>query len=423
MKQKLVLFLALFLPLSAHAGEAKVKLWAEIPFLSAGNFNEFQNVMRRTRDDTRKMLWDEFGSLYLPSVMSGADAEYAARALSQVLISFDRMHDEHVAKAKQGIPEALERLLIAHFDSLYQQLGLSDDERRAVFTRMAGWNEALLKMRGGALSPEDRARIYREWLDGVDYLLYGSYTVLSGGRVALTLTLESYRTGDTKTLLAKGPVEEAVAQLADALFDLLQKNKYPGWNNPLPKLEWLVPAESLMGKTLPREARLYCQGQNARLPYARELVLASQGGSYRNGGIPAIGDSDIYLVADLHRVVENYFYFGKNRTGDDPRGPVRSDAGYGRIYPRFVCVRGDVSEVVRAEQDLYRALRGLATSPLTQEDRARAEAALEFLLIRMDAYETRYWFERKFQTSSEAIRALSSLGYEFSDALRGQLIE
>jgi len=278
-------------------------------------------------------------------------------------------------------------------------------------------------MRRNNLSNTERAKLYLEWLTGVDYLLYGSYTVIQGGAVSLTLTMEDYKTGNTKTLLAKGPIEIAVQNLAVELFRELQKNKYPQWKNPSSHLEWLLPAESMGKKNLPREVKLYCQGQNARVPYAQELILASQGTEFRSGGIPQIRDTDIFFVADLQRTVENYFYFGKTYTGDDPRGPVRSGAGFGVIYPRFVCVRGEVSPAVRAEQDFYRAYRNVASSSLNENDRSQAQTAIEFLLLRMDAPGARALYNNSFPNSAAALSALAKLGFSFSDELKAQLME
>jgi hypothetical protein len=411
--------MSLAISISVQAAEPRVRFWAEVPFVSSGNFLEFTATMSKTRDQARKELLDEFGSLYLPSVMSGADAASAAKAIAKVMITFDRMCEEHVEYANRGIPEALERHLLAYFDQYYRDLGLTDEERRGEFVRVKGWSEAMTKARRGQLPSPERDKLFLEVFRGVDYLLYGSYTVIAGGSVSLTLTAEKYKTGETRNFQASGEIQQAVAALSRELFNFVQENARKPWKNPLESLEWILPPPNLPTTQLPREIKLFCEGQDARVPYARELVLAAQGGNYRRGGIPAIRDRDIFLVADVQRTVENHFYFGSAYTGEDPRGPVRTQAGFGTIRPNFVCVKGAVAEPVRWEQDIYRAIRKAATLPAAKK--TRVEDALEFLLIRLDAYGTRSWFENKFQTAGQAIQVLEKDGILVSDALRTKL--
>ena len=287
---------------SAVAAQPKLRIWGQIPFVAQGSFLEFRATMGKTREQARKDLLDLFGSLYLPSVMAGADAASAAEALSKVIINFDRLREEHVRYANQGIPEALESRFIAHFEDYYRSEGLSEEERRAEFLRVGGWNDAMKKLRLGSIQSKERDRLFMDLFEKLDYLLYGSYTILSNGGVALTLNAEKYGTGELRSFSAEGNIEQAIAALAREFFEFAQSNARQTWTNPLEGLEWVLPPPNLQGSQLPREIQLFCEGQNARIPFARELVLAAQGGRYRAGGIPVIGPEDIYLVADQQQI-------------------------------------------------------------------------------------------------------------------------
>jgi hypothetical protein len=400
--------------LSPAESAPRTRFFGEIPFVPAGNFAEFQATMAQTRDEARQELLREFGSLYLPSVEAGADAEGAARALLDVIVTLDRLHAEHVAAASDGIPQALEAQLIAQFDSFFRAEGLAPEERRAEITRIGGWNAAMAKLRAGNLSAAERGALAHDVLASVNYLLYGTFTVVAGGNVILTLTAEDFKTGELHAFQAQGDLAAAVADLARQLFGFAQENARKPWANPQPTLQWILPPPADSGSQLPREAAMFCEGQGARLPFARELVLAAQGGNFRDGGIPAVGEGDIFLVADQERTVERYYYFGVALVGDDPRGPVHTDAGFGTIRPQFACVKGPVSSGVQWEQDLYRAYRHLpASSP--------ARAAIEFLLLRLDAYGSSDRFADRFDSAASAISVLEKSGAIVSDALKAKL--
>ena len=134
----------------------------------------------------------------------------------------------------------------------------------------------------------------------IEFFMYGSYTILSRGEVELTLTIESYKSGQTRSFSARGNIREATQLLAQKLFDFFQSNKYAEWLNPQANLEW-IPAPKDQPKAIAASVRLFCRNQNARIPYARELVLASQGSQYRAGGITALMNGEIFVVADRQR--------------------------------------------------------------------------------------------------------------------------
>jgi hypothetical protein len=403
----IALLLPCLIAVSAQAAAPRTRILGEVPFVAEGSFAEFESTMQKSRDEARAELLDQFGSLYLPSVMAGNDAQEAANAILNVIITLDQFHDQQIAKANEGIPQAIESQLLAQFDSLTRAEGLAPSELRAEIIRNGGWLSALAKLRAG--NPAGRQPLAKDIFTNIDVVLYGSYTVVEGG-VILTLTAEQLRTGEITSFQANGSMEEAIASLASQLFRYAQENQRKAWANPQPQLEWILPPPNL-ATALPREAKLFCEGQGARLPFARELILAAQGGNFRAGGVSAIQEDDEIIVADLERSTQQIYYFGTALTGDDPRGPVRDAAGFGTIHARFLCVKGKVSPAAQWEQDLYRAYRKAPA----------ARSAFEYLLGRLDAFGSVDRFSDTYGSSAEAIQALAKQGVVLSAALQSRL--
>lgn len=376
--------------------QAPAGIWPEIAFMPAGDFKNFTDTISQSRDQVRKMLWREFGDLLIPLVQSGADAESTAKALADILLTFDQMHERHKIEANRGIPQSLEAIFRAEFDELHARHGISDRNRKAEFVR----NTALLQaVNAGAPIPQSVANsLYAQ----VEFYLYGSYTILSRGRVEITLTLERYLTGQSRSFSASGEINEAVKLLARRLFDFFQSNKYPDWMNPQPSLEW-VKAPATQPEAIAATARLYCRGQNARVPYARELILAAQGSSYLSGGIAPLEDGKIYLVADRQRWDLQHYYFAGQE--DATGGPIRTDAGYGTIKASFWCVRGSPIDEIRFIEDLYRLWRK-SKSPSEKNIRA----AIEYILTQLEDYGARSEYRDSFGDIDEAIATLQSAG-------------
>jgi hypothetical protein len=401
------LLLPCLLTVSAHAATPRTRILGEIPFVAQGSFAEFNATMQKSRDEARSELLDQFGSLYIPSVMAGNDAQEAANAILNVIITLDQFHDAQVAKAQSGIPQALESQLLAQFDSLNRAQGLAPSERRAEIIRNGGWTAALANLRAG--NPAGREQLAKDIFTNIDVVLYGSYTVSDAG-VILTLTAEQLRSGEITSFEATGSMEQAIASLVQQLFSFAQENQRKAWANPQPQLEWLLPPPNL-AEALPREAALFCEGQGARLPLARELILAAQGGNFRAGGVPALQDDDVVVVADLQRTTQRNYYFGTALTGDDPRGPVRNGAGLGTVHARFLCVKGSIGAAAQWEQDLYRAYR---KSPA-------ARPALEYLLTRLDAFGSVDRFSGLYASSAQAVQSLAKQGVVLSALLQQKL--
>lgn len=184
--------------------------------------------------------------------------------------------------------------------------------------------------------------------------------------------------------------------------------------NAVLALTWIFPN---MGPTWPREAGAVCAAKQARVPYAIELVVASQEGV--NGGVPALEEDRIYYVADQQRTNDDYFYFGAALTGADPRGPVRSGAGFGPIRPLFYCVQGEPSPFVKAQSSLYELHRRITSERPAK--RAELVTAVEYLLNRLGAFGAREAYRNTYTSTAPALTALERGGYPVDKATRSQL--
>lgn len=180
-------------------------------------------------------------------------------------------------------------------------------------------------------------------------------------------------------------------------------------------LTWIFPN---LGPTWPREAGAVCAAKQARVPYAIELVVAAQAG-VNAGGVPPLEEDQIYLVADQQRTTDDYFYFGAALTGADPRGPVRSGAGFGPIRSYFYCVQGEPSAFVKAQDSLYRLHRRITSERPAK--RAELVTAVEYLLNRLGAFGAREAYRNSFTATAPALSMLARSGYPVDNDTVAQL--
>lgn len=380
-------------------------IWPDIVFVQAGNFKEFEETMSQSRDEVRKMLFKELTDVLKPLVEAGAEAASTAKVLAEILLTFDGMHEVHKDEAVKGIPKSLESIFRAELDELHSRYDVRDHRRRTEFVRNAQVVEAVhsATRSGSPLSTETALQLYTS----VDYFMYGSYTIIRGGNVELTLTIEKYYSGQTRSFSARGPIHQAIKALARKVFDFFQSNQYEEWSNPQPHLQWLpAPKRNNREEDHPSQydtwtaadARLYCRGQRARIPYARELILAAQGGEYAPGGIKYFNPNEIYLVADRQRWdMQHYYFVGQEgATG----GAVRTDAGYGTIKAKFWCVRGEPSMDIRFHEDLYRLLRKTPDPSIKR--------AVEYILTQLEDTGARPEYRDEFPDLDTALEFLRS---------------
>lgn len=365
------------------ATETEGKIYANIPFIRGGNFHEFAAELSLTRAQARAQLLNEFGSLLFPLAMSTPDITGLAMVLGRIIKDFDILVRKHADAAHDRIPESLSHIVMAEYDELFEIHRISPHMHSGRFY-------------AGSKNPNEMIKQMR-------FIAYGSYTVISGGQVKATLTLEEVFNGKTKSFTASGRLNDAAKILAQKLFDFFQSNRYPEWINPNPDLEWIAPPAPDR-PMLATTARRYCQGQQARVPFAEELIQADLGGNYRQGGVRLIKNR-FYVVADRGRSVDQYYYntfaYANTQTG----GPVHTDAGHGRIQAHIWCVKGMPGKNIRLVQSIYRLIR-------KYNGQSKVTAALEFLLVHLQDYSMRDWAAGDFLSVDAAVAELNHHGIQ-----------
>jgi hypothetical protein len=375
-------------------------VWPEIPWIAGADFAEFDRTIAQSRDGVRKELTHELIEMLTPMVDSGAAVEDVLGPLFQALLSFDKLHKQHMADASRGLGVSLEALLQAEVDGLYRLYDIKPEERHAKFARAAEF--ALVDQLRA--NPNSLSAQQRSWLAAhIQYVSFGTWTVAAPGVVLLTLTMEDLVTGERVTFEARGQIEEAVRTLAGKVFSFFQEMTYEGWKNPQPQLEWIAPSRATP-VVLPALAEMYCKSQNARLPYSRELFMAMQGSEFKPGGIPAAQDGEVWSIADRRFWDEPYFYFAGQE--DVTGGLLRTSAGQARLMVRYWCVRGKPARETVMIEDLYRAIRRF----LQTKDQLGVSAALRVLRELGDAGQDWHAYPEPMADLDRALTTLRSKG-------------
>lgn len=375
--------------------EGVAYIWPEIVFARGADYAEFAYTMSQNRDQVRKMMLQEFGELLLPMAYANADVNELAKTILGAILTFDGMHAAHKDEAVQGLGVSFENGLRAELDRLFMSNMLSDSRRRVEFlSKHAYAYEGVKKNASDPALPIGAMK-------SVGFLIHGSYTLLGGNMIQVTVTLEKLTGGTSRSFIASEPISRIMPVLAKQLFDFFQANEYQEWVNPQQHLQWL-PSSVTQPQATATEGKLYCRGQGARFPYARELLLASQGGNYLPGGIPPL-KYGIYLVADKQRHDEQHYFF-TDSSWDATGGPVRTSAGYGTIRASYWCVKGTPSEEVRFYESLYRLRRESTDAQVTR--------ALECLLLKLDDFGgSDYFCGGAYPSAEKVVDFLSRKGY------------
>jgi hypothetical protein len=298
------------------------------------------------------------------------DVVRLAQVLANTIVRFDGLVRQHAQEVHQGIPTSLAEDFKVGLDRLYMEHRLNDNEQRTGLAYLA--REDLQQMSHRKIPVEEARQLVRD----LRFLAYGSYTVTGRGLVRVVLTLEDLITSRAKSFSAQGPIEEVGGLLATKVFDFLQGEEYPNWENPQPQLNWVAPAFP-QAKVSAQMAARYCQGQKARLPYAEELLQAAMAGNYRKGGIGPLISNAIYIVADRNRYDEQYYYSTREGAQTQTGGPLHTNAGHGPIIGYYWCVRGDPSKETLFNQAVYRLIR-----QNLQRNRHQVVSALEYVLAK-----------------------------------------
>lgn len=192
-------------------------------------------------------------------------------------------------------------------------------------------------------------------LGKLDYAAYGTFSSLGNDQFQLTFHLQNIKDGSTRNFISRGLLVSAVDDLALQVFDFFQKNIYADWQPKEKQLEWLpMPSNVNSNGYTFDQAKSYCFGRGYRLPFSRELLMASSGGVYKAGGISHLEDLISYAIADRRRVNSNYVLIPgfEQYTG----GILQPDSSPSR-QGRFWCVKGSVSDEIKIMEKLWELYR------------------------------------------------------------------
>src|SRR6185295_17860837 len=108
----------LFGAAAAAAEEDRQLIWANIPFVKAGNYHEFEAELSRTRVAARSEALGELAALLIPLAWSTDDVGRLAHVLAGTILQFDELARRQAEQAHEGIPASLAddfRSAMGHF--------------------------------------------------------------------------------------------------------------------------------------------------------------------------------------------------------------------------------------------------------------------------------------------------------------------
>lgn len=332
------------------------RIWAQIPFVEAGDLGQYQSTMAQGRDGTRRILWQELMTEVQSLAEKGVPAEAVLEPMAKILLAFNDMYDLHKSRDAVKVDLSLEAQFKAQFDNLFREWDIRDNQRNveiadgSVRYSVEEHMRALQKTKDFANAQKNAAQQIYNLLD---YVAYGTFSSLGGGQFQLTLHLTSLKTNGQRAFLAKGRLTEAVGSLALQLFDYFQKNEYAQWETPFAGLQWIPsPANPAKHQYSFAEASMYCQLRGYRLPYARELIHAASGTQYQQGGITSLNLHTKYAVKDQRETGGQYWL--KLADTSATGGPISTTAnGTGAFW----CVRGAATEDVTFFESLWSLIR------------------------------------------------------------------
>jgi hypothetical protein len=366
------------------SGDRPARIWPEIIVNRAADLGDYRRTMAQSRDEVRQMLEQEFLTVLRELAGAGADPQALVEPVLSAVLAFDEVHDRHKEIAVKGMPVFLEVGLRSALGQLSRTNRIPRDQRQVQFVNLSLVNR--LKwvretLHAARTVEEEHLVTMQRVAETVDLIPFATFSA-DGSRHLVTLTLENVRSGGVCDFEASGSLEQITYLLAEEVFRSFQGVAYREVQNPNPHLTWIRPA---IGEPLAaaEHAWFYCssQGDGVRLPYALELTTAAQvgveGASYVEGGIPRLTPG-LWVVADrLHNSGQYYYYQpAPGKVDNHPSGPIRTDAGLGRVKAHYWCVQGEPDARVSQIESLYELYRTVSS---TDPD-SPALAAIEYLL-------------------------------------------
>ena len=349
-------------------------IWHEIPFFPGGDIGQYTTTMSQTRDDVRKMFWQELMGEVQALAEKGVAVEAMIEPMANILMKFDQMHDSHKAKDVVNIDYSLEAQFKAALDLAFTKYDIRDNKRKIQIAK--GTNGDLLEsyIRGMSIDRPFGKTITKEELDvkkalemfnQIDYVSYGTFSSLGKGNFQLTFQIIGYKNGVTRNFIARGPLVQARDYLAFQVFDFFQSNVYEEWKSPYGHLIWLpmpinperqrrIEESNMYDLYSFNEAKSYCQARGYRLPYAKELLMAETGTKYNEGGITSLYQSALWVVADRRQINENNWI--NPSIAESTNGIFMADA-ITNHKGVFWCVRGSVPRDVALMDKIWSLIR------------------------------------------------------------------
>lgn len=332
------------------------RIWAQIPFVEAGDLGQYQNTMAQGRDGIRKVLWQELMSEVQSLAEKGVPAEAVIEPMAKILLAFNDMYDVQKSRDVIKVDISLEAQFKGQFDNLFREFDVRDHQRNVELAEGSvrySVDAHLKKLMDANTSAGAKKVSAQEIYNLLDYMAYGTFSSLGRGQFQVTLHLTSLKNNGQRSFVAQGRLTDALGALAQQLFDYFQKNEYAQWETPFTGLQWIPsPVNPSRQPYSYAEASQYCQLRGYRLPFARELILAASGTQYQQGGIASLHPDQNYAVKDQRETTGQYWLKLANRGATG--GPLNA---FVNASGNFWCVRGAASSEVSFVEDLWKTLR------------------------------------------------------------------
>jgi len=369
-------------------------VWPVITVHEGNDLHQLEATMQKTREEVRDKLWYQLmdGTRNLAEL--GGNPADIAQTLAGIMLSFDRIQDQHKAIDKTGFDKTLMTQIRAGFDSFMSVNQIDNSLRRASFISPIGDSEGNYIGFMKKIQTQNKLEVLelRKVLkimstSGIDFLISVTWSGM-GDQVQLQLQADrlivklddannivSIATVPTTITVIK-PWDQAGIVAGFELAKLFQKID-PVFPKAPDNLKWIT---FFASPTMPLmtygQAKAACEAQpNARLPYASELLATEAIGPYRQGGIPALLVNAYYPVKDMERVSVQSHFLQKSRASS-PFGLIANEIGMGTITGITYCVVGAPTLKTMQAQNIYKEMR----KALTRKD-LEARLSMEYLLM------------------------------------------
>lgn len=366
----------------------RAQIWSVVTVHEGADLHQLQETMSQTRDEVRDKLWNQLSDLAPQLMTPMADGAKLARSLAGILLSFDRVHSMHKAEDKINYDKTLSIQVQAGFERFMKTNHIPSSMRRAEFVNPSSAAFSYLFQPKSARSSADLVNpAVLSIPPGIDHVIALTWSG-NGSTVQIGLSIEQViatplPNGSIEVITKpinvtiSGPWATAGESAGYELARLFQEIDPVSPVNPHPtSLKWITHFVKDYAQTMSHnEATRICRSQNARLPYAEELLLAEKMNEFFPGGLNQLSDTAYFAVADKQRE-DGQVYFLNKMFASSPSGMVVSELALGPLTGYVFCVIGEPSATIKTAQNIYTAIRRARI-----KGNKRVEEALEYLLI------------------------------------------